>query len=237
MVPIGALEIVTRRYLHLADRRGIAGQLRARRLCHEVVGAFGPPYLRPCAEGIVAPREVADREGVLETAIDRRAHDLDLRGAASQILRHTAHEVVRPWLNGVTNARAVQALHERALAPRHGVQCADRPTARRPAGQLGRAEDGRVLWLVHVLIERIAVRGQLWLSPDPSGAEHRQAGDIRAEETVEPAQPEVACAFDEKRSTLTQERLEISEIHDGRIDFHLTEIGIHGGIERQVRRQ
>ncbi len=160
-----------------------------------------------------------------------------MRRAAPKVLRHATHEEVRERLDRIVDARAVETLHHRALAPRHRVERADRPPARSPARQLRSTKNRRVLGRVRECVERVAIRPQLRGAADAARAEHRQARHGGAEEAAQPAEPEIAGTLDEERPPLVERGFEVGEIDDGRIDFHLSEVRIHGRVQREIRRQ
>src|SRR5207245_3528112 len=111
----------------------------------------------------------------------------------------------------VFGARTIATLHGRAFAASDGVQRSDRPATRRAPGQLGGAENRAVLRLVHELIQCRTVGTELRCTPDPTRAQHRQAGDVRTKEAAQTAKPEVPRALDEEGAPLVQKGLEVSE--------------------------
>src|SRR5207302_3351145 len=44
-------------------------------------------------------------------------------------------------------------------------------------------------------------------------------------------------AFDEERSLLIEEGLDVAQVHDGRVNLNLTEVGVHGRVEREIGAQ
>ena len=70
-----------------------------------------------------------------------------------------------------------------------------------------------------------------------SGIEQARVREIEAHvvRCAAPAELEGVGAFDEEGPLLIEERLDVGEIHNRRIDLDLTEVGIHGGIESEVR--
>src|SRR5437763_544865 len=125
------------------------------------------------------------------------------------------------------------AAHEaRALGVGARVEHADGPAVARLAGQLRRAED----------------RGLRRLGHEAGGdAPLRRAADAaRVEHLRLKEEPEVALrrrvaeskdvhALADERALLGEERLELAEIDDGRVDFDLPEVGIDRAGEGEVR--
>ena len=108
-----------------------------------------------------------------------------------------------------------------------------------PPRQLGGAEDRRVLGHVGKLDrdrKTTPERRNLRRAPNAPRGEHRETRHVRAEETTDPAQAEVARARDEERPLFVEEGLESREVDHGRIDFDLTKVRVDRCIERQVGR-
>src|SRR3989475_4736742 len=66
---------------------------------------------------------------------------------------------------------------------------------------------------------------------------HAEVRDVGAEEAVERAESEIARPLDEKGTTLVEERLERSQVHDRGIHLDLAEVGIDRGVEREIGRE
>ena len=237
--PVGPLEEMRRAEADPAHRRRVSGDVGARQLRHQVNSALAPPRVRADAEGLGVMGHPAGDIGIAEIAVDGRRHRLDLRGAAPQVLGYPAREVVGQRLHREVAARAVQELHRSALAPGDAVERTDRPAALRTPRELRGTEDRGVLGHVGKLDrdrETTAERRDLRRPPDAPRRQHRQARHVGAEEAAEPTQAEVPRTLDEERPLFVEESLKGGKIHDCRVDFDLTEIGVDGRIERQVGR-
>ena len=183
------------------------------------------------------PRHTITEGRIVEVTPDGCDHPAQHRRSVTQITRDPAHEVIGQRLDGDIRAPAVRELHDRPLAPCHGIQHADRPPARRAPGELRRSEDSRVVRHVGVGARRERVARRLRRPADASRIEHSKARDVRAEIAVEPTETEIPRALDEERAPFGEERFERREIHDGRIDLDLSEIRVDREVEREVRRE
>lgn len=126
-------------------------------------------------------------------------------------------------------ARAVRDVGR--LLTSHGIERADGEGAG-PAGELGRADDGRLPRHRDVASVRL-VGVALGPAPDPARVE--QAGALAV--VAVQIEAEIAGALHEERAPLLVERLEGRQVHDGRIRLDLPEIGVHRARQCQARRQ
>ena len=117
---------------------------------------------------------------------------------------------------------------------RDRVQYTNGVSVVRAPGELGRAEDRRRSRDIGELGIVVDVAAELRRTPDTSRVENAQARDVAAEVATEAAEIERAGAGDEERPLLREERLERREIHNRRIGFDLTEVGINRRVEREV---
>src|SRR5688500_13195657 len=102
------------------------------------------------------------------------------------------------------------------------------------AGEFGRAEDVRaggrnaVVGIGHAPLRRPA---------DSTAVEEISPAPIETPEIVRAAEAEVredGPSFDEEGTPLLEEGLDVAQVDDGGIHLHLPEIGIDGGVEREV---
>ena len=157
---------------------------------------------------------------LVEVAIHGREHHADAALTIAEILLRPHHGVVGGGLHRFAEwARG---------ALRNGIEDTDSLSARQPARQLRGSVDrgGRRR-------ARLAVV-ELGRAPDAprvkqplAVAVHLAAIHIKAED---------ARALDEKWPSFLKERLECREVEHRGILLHLPEVGVHGRIEREVRR-
>ena len=143
------------------------------------------------------------------------------------------HEVIGQGLHGVVGAKAAGGIeHRRPLARRGGVEHADRPPTRRPAGELSSAEDGGVVWKVHKLPRR--ERRSQRPVPDAARVEElRRVAEL--DEASRPAsEPEDVRPLDEEGPVLGQELLERRQVHERGVDLDLAEVGVHRRVQGEV---
>ena len=78
---------------------------------------------------------------------------------------------------------------------------------------------------------------ELRQAADAARVKQAEAGRVAAEITIHPAKVERTRSGDEERALLVVERFEGREIERRRIDLHLSEVRIEGGVEREIRRE
>ena len=143
-------------------------------------------------------------------AIDGGRHEADGALTAAEVLCHAQRGVVRQRLE-----RDIAAVSDGALG--EALEGTYRQTTRKVAGNLGRADNsGRIV-------------------ADPAGVEQVFAAavhDIAVDVEIENAR-----SFYEERPPLLIECFERSEVHHRWIGLDLSEIGIHGRVDGDVRRQ
>ena len=153
----------------------------------------------------------------------------------AQVALQAAHEVVGQRLDLVAVAQAARRVeHGAPLARRERVQDADRPAACVPAAQLRRAQDGAVRRGIGKL-SLIRVHRALRRLTDAPRVEELRAIAQLGEPAAVPREPEDVAAFDEERTLLLELHFELREVDEGRVQLHLAEIGVDGGVEREAR--
>src|ERR1051326_35748 len=125
-------------------------------------------------------------------------------------------------------------LNVRELAGGDCLDGADVPALEYFSGDLRRAEDvGAGRDIREIGVRRAPLGG----SADAPAVEERDAGPVESPVIVRPSGAEVedGRSLDEERALFLKERFHIAQVYHRRIDLDLSEIGIDGSVERQVR--
>ena len=232
---IGLLEIVRRAALHISDAGARASDARARH-----PGGRDPrlgriekdPPIRSDDGGAtvahVAQRDIAER-----AAVDRGEETKPL-AAFVELLLGAIDAVHRQRLHLLIPTPAAAVDQRRLLSRCHRRQPADVPAAGHLPRELQRAEDVRAARP----IDETAVRrrGKCQGSADTPAIEEIRARPVESPEVALATEPEIENrrAFDEERSLLIEESLDVAQVHDGRVNLHLTEVRVHGGVQREI---
>ncbi len=200
---------------------------------HHVIALSGEEVVAVCADHDGAAGQLRLQARIVEASVHRRRQHAE-PGPLADVPSHAGREVVGQRLHFHVPAR-VAGGRVGEFPARDRVDEIDRPGPARLAGQLRRAEDRRR----RRPVDEFARRSPLRRAADPPGIEQ---GGVRAVEPHVAARPvpaeavERLRALDEERALLVVERLERREVDDGRIDFDLAEVRIHGGVDGQVAR-
>ncbi len=149
-----------------------------------------------------------------------------------ELLQPARHPVVGERLDLGARARAAD-VELRPLARGERVERAEVPARAQLPGELGRAEDVRgerhvaVVGVGHLALRRAA---------DAPAVEEQRLGPVEAPVVVRAlvAEAEDARVLDEERALLLEERLDVREVHHRRVHLDLAEVGVRGGVERQL---
>ena len=167
-------------------------------------------------------------------AKDRRAQQAD-GAAAAELPLGAEHGVARQRLDLCLD-RPVAVRQLRELAPRDGLERAERPAAAGAPDDLGGAEDGGPARDVHVPVVHLHLR----ISPDAAAVVERRLGPEEPPVLAGAAAAEIAedlGALREERPPLLEEGLELREVDDGGVHLDLAEVRVERGIEGEAGRQ
>ena len=131
----------------------------------------------------------------------------------------------------------------RPLLRSHGLEDPDVPAAARAARELRGCQNRSHLRQLGV--HRVRGRFPTGRPSDPPGIEELRAASCAVAASASTASaslvrsPELEhlAARDEEGPILTEERLERGEVHDRGVDLYLSEVGIHRGVQGEIRRE
>ena len=152
-----------------------------------------------------------------------------------ELLLRPIDAVRRERLHLLIPAEAEAVLQRGVLTRRHGGEAAHVPRPRHLAGELDRAKDVRAVGSIDEALSRRARHTEG--APDPAAVEKLRPRPVESPEVAlaPVAEIEDGRAFDEERPLLVEEGLPVTQVHDRGIHFNLTEVGIDGGVQREVR--
>src|SRR6185312_2602872 len=134
--------------------------------------------------------------------------------------------------------RRIQRRHIASRLPiGDGVEQSNGVAAAGAARNLGGAKNGGVVGSVGEVGETADVRVQLRRPADATRVEEVEARCVAAEKAVEVPEIERVAAGNEERPLLLVVSLVRRKIDGRRVDLHLTEIGVDGGIESEAWRE
>ena len=140
-------------------------------------------------------------------------------------------EVVGQRLNDRLSPQSVRVDQETTLLLRHGFQHSDRPATLRTPSKFCSPKDGRDLG--NVGVHGITRHGELRRAADAPRIHELRRSALRISLHA-CAEAHDLGAFDEERPPLVEADLKGGEVHHRWVLLHLSEIGIEGGVEREV---
>ena len=222
--PIRPLRIVRARALDTGDRLRGARDERAAEHRPELVLTALEAHQRVASGGECIPRQQAgQRIAVRQIAVHGVDEEAVGRAERAKLLPDPPEAVVGPRRDAhLRGAGHGEASDTGVLFARHRRLHADRRLRPQTARDLGRAENRRILRVVHEIARGGAGR------PRANSARVVEVGMVDAEELR---------SLEEERPLLGEPCRERRQVHFGGIGLDLAKVRVEGGFERQVRPQ